>query len=280
MYIKMALLLLLTGVIYAKGSDYISLSYDFLDFKNSKQKDAGKRITMHLQKNIERTKLSLAYEKTDTKTYQPPLHEDLRVDKLYAKVKQKVSRQDIVSLGYIYIDDNIAPTDGTRIYSLGYERRLQQGFHLGATLYYGDFSVLDTYQYNLMAKYTTSYNDLLMTFIAQGDYIDLDKCSNNFCKNAQNSYTYGVVKGKFDYKKYFLHMGLTVGKRAFSVMRDGFSCSHHAMEFNKTYMAGFGKRFDSFALKVRYVYLEATELPLNNSGVKIEDVMLRVQYFF
>jgi hypothetical protein len=280
MYIKVALLLFLTGVIYAKGSDYISLSYDFLDFKNSKQKNVGERFTAHMQKTLKQTKVSIAYEKTDTKTYQPPLKDNLRVDKLYAKVYQKFSQKDSFSLGYIYIDDNIAPTDGTRIYSLGYDRVLYGGFKLGGRVYYGDFNVLNTYQYNVAVKYTQTYNGVLVKLIAEGNYIDIDKCSSSFCENAKDHYSYAVLKGKFNYKKYFLHMGFTVGKRAFSVMRDGFSCSHHAMEFNKTYMAGFGKRFDSFAVKIRYAYLEATELPLNNSGVKVEDIMLRIQYFF
>ena len=55
---------------------------------------------------------------------------------------------------------------------------------------------------------------------------------------------------------------------------------HHAMEFDRTYMAGIGKRFDDIELKVRYVHQRAKELPLNNSGVDVDAMSLRVAYFF
>jgi predicted porin len=274
------LLLLFSGALYAKSVDYLSVAYDNLDFKNSKQKDRGNRYTVHLQKGFEKIRLNVAYEKTDTKTYQPPLKDDLRVDKLYTKLSMSLFDKDSLWLGYIYIDDNIAPTDGTRIYSLGYVKGISKEFALFGTLYYGDFTVLDTMQYDLGMKYRLQHNALTTLLIAKYIYIDISNCTHGFCKNAQDSYKTLLLKSKFDYQSYFLHIGAAFGKRAFSVMQSGFACSHHAMEFNKTYMMGIGKRFGNVELKVRYAYLEATELPLHNSGVKINDVMLRMKYFF
>ena len=63
-------------------------------------------------------------------------------------------------------------------------------------------------------------------------------------------------------------------------MTEGFGLQHHAMEFDRTYMAGIGKRFDDVELKVRYSYQRAKELPLNNSGVTIDAVSLKVKYFY
>jgi len=280
MYKKVALLLLSAGVLYAKNSDYLSLSYEFLDFKNSKQKNVGRRYTLHLQKQIQNSTIAVAYEKTDTKTYQPPLDDNLRVDKVYMKIEQQFLEKNSLRFGYIYIDDNIVATDGTRIYSLGYTRKLAKGVALGALFYYGDFRVLRTYQYTTKVKYKLKYDDFMFALMAVGNYIDLDKCSDSMCKNAKKSYTFTLIKSQFTYKEYFLHMGFTIGKRAFSVMQDGFSCSHHAMEFDTTYMIGVGKHFDDVTVKLRYSYQKATELPIQNTNVKVENLMLRLQYSF
>jgi hypothetical protein len=273
-------LLLLVEALYANGGDYLSVAYDNLDFKNSKQKERGNRYTLHLQKSFSKSVLDLAYEKTDTKTYKPPRKDDLHVDKLYAKFATPLFGGDRLSVGYIYIDDNLAPTDGTKIYSLGYAKAVTPAFGLFGVFYYGDFSVLQTKQYDIGMKYQLQQEALHATLIAKAIYIDIDKCGNKFCQNAKESYQTLLLKAKFDYKSYFLHLGTALAKRAFSVMQSGFSCSHHAMEFNKTYMMGFGKRLGNVELKVRYAYLEAKELPLNNSGVKINDVMFRMKYFF
>jgi len=280
MYIKLALLLLITGVLSAKKSDSVALSYEFLDFKNSLQKNVGQRMTLDLQKRVDNSALSLVYERTDTKTYQPPLKDNLRVDKFYTKIVHKFKDNNYFHLGYIYIDDNIVPSDGTRVYSLGYEKALEDTLHFGVSYYYGDFNVLKTNQYVVDAKYKLFYKDISILLFAKVNKLSIKKCQSSFCQNAQQNYTFSVLKSNIFYKKYFFSTAIVIGKRVFSVMKDGFSCSHHAMEFNRTYMFGVGKRFNSFELKIGYNYLKATELPLNNSDVKIEDLLFLVRYFF
>ena len=66
----------------------------------------------------------------------------------------------------------------------------------------------------------------------------------------------------------------------FAVMHDGFKVQHHAMEFNETYMVGFGKHFGDVDLNLKYVYQNASEIPINNDNVKVQNVGLVLRYHF
>ncbi len=74
--------------------------------------------------------------------------------------------------------------------------------------------------------------------------------------------------------------GAFFGKRVFAVMNDGFRVQHHAMEFDKTYMIGVGKHFGDVDLTLKYVYQEATEIPINNDNVKVGNIILQLGYRF
>ena len=63
-------------------------------------------------------------------------------------------------------------------------------------------------------------------------------------------------------------------------MHNGFKVQHHAMEFNKTYKCGIGKHFTWGDVKLQYVYQEATEIPINNKNVKVDNIILQVGYKF
>lgn len=63
-------------------------------------------------------------------------------------------------------------------------------------------------------------------------------------------------------------------------MQDGFGVQHHAMEFNETYMVGFGKHFGAADLTLRYIYQEAIEIPIQNDNVKVQNIGLVLRYRF
>ena len=64
-------------------------------------------------------------------------------------------------------------------------------------------------------------------------------------------------------------------------MNDGFKVQHHAMEFDRTYAVGIGKNISDFVVRLKYVYLRATELPLNNNEkVDVSTTRLIVNYKF
>ncbi len=279
---KALLLLAFLGVIsQASGAeDYVSLQYDYFNFTHSKQKDYGNRATLHAKVAGEGKSLQVAYEKTITETYKPPLPENLNVDKLFVRYDQKVFESDRYDLGLIMVRDNLVATDGGKIFYGGYLHRFTPLMALEGDFYYGYYDIMKTYQFDVALKLRKKFGDLDTRLNVVVKDIVVDACSDKFCANAEPNYLTAGLKAKLDYEGYFLHGAGFVGKRVFAVMLEGFGLQHHAMEFDRTYMAGVGKRFEDVELKLRYTYQRARELPLNNSGVTIDAVSLRVKYLY
>jgi len=270
------------GVIaQASGAeDYVSLQYDYFNFTHSKQKDFGSRATLRAKGSHEDKSLQIAYEKTLTETYKPPMSRDLKVDKLFARYDQKVFNADRYDLGVIMVKDNIVPTDGGKLLYGGYLHRFTPLLAIEGDFYYGYYDIMKTYQFDVTMKLHKKFGELDTRAIVVLKDIVVDECSDGFCANAEPNYLTAGLKVKLDYEGYFLHGAGFIGKRVFAVMMEGFALQHHAMEFDRTYMAGLGKRFDNVELKLRYTYQRATELPMNNSGVTIDAMTFRAKYFF
>ncbi len=281
---KKAVLLwaLLCAGLHASGSgDFVSLQYDYFNFTNSKQKDYGNRGTIHAKIIDDDMSFQIAYAKTITETYQPPMSENLNVDKVFMRFDQKVFTADRYDLGVIAVEDNIVPTDDGKVFYGGYLHRFTPLIALEGDFYYGYYSIMKTYQFDLALKLHKKFGKLDTKVIVVAKDIVVDECSDAFCANAEPNYLTGGLKVKLDYDGYFVHGAAFVGKRVFAVMREGFGLQHHAMEFDRTWMVGLGKKFDDVELKLRYTYQRAIELPMNNSGVvTIDAITLKVKYLF
>jgi hypothetical protein len=280
---KKALLLwaFLGVVAQASGAeDFVSLQYDYFNFTNSKQKDYGNRATVHAKVSHEYKSLQLVYEKTITETYKPPMTTNLNVDKVMLRYDQKVFKKGKYDLGLIAVRDNIVPTDGGRVFYGGYYHQLTPLVALDGHFYYGHYSIMKTYQFDAALKLHKKFGEVDTRLVGVVKDIVVDECSDVFCANAEPNYLTAGLKAKLDYEGYFLHGATFYGKRVFAVMMEGFQLQHHAMEFDRTNMVGAGKRFGDIELKVRYIYQRAKELPLNNSGVTINAVSLRVKYLY
>ena len=280
---KALLLWAFLGVIaQAYGAeDYVSLQYDYFNFTHSKQKDYGQRATLHAKGSYEDKSLQIAYEKTLTETYKPPMRRDLKVDKLFARYDQKLFSADRYDLGVIMVKDNIVPTDGGKVFYGGYLHRFTPLIALEGDFYYGHYDIMKTYQFDVALKLHKKFGELDTKVVAVIKDIVVDECSSGFCAKAEPNYLTAGLKVKLDYDGYFLHGAGFVGKRLFAVMMEGFALQHHAMEFDRTYMAGFGKRVGDIELKLKYTYQRAIELPIpNSSNVTIDAVSLRVKYLF
>ena len=262
---------------------FVDLQYDYFNFTDSKQKDYGNRGTIHAKIADDKKSLQIAYEKTITETYRPPITSitsNLKVDKIMLRYDQKVFGQGKYNLGFIMVKDNLVSTDGGKVFYTGYYHRFTPLVALDGSVYYGHYDIMKTYQFDMALKLHKKFGDLDTRVIATVKDIVVDECSDGFCANAEPNYLTAGLKMKLDYEGYFLHGAGFVGKRAFAVMMEGFALQHHAMEFDRTYMAGIGKRFDDVELKLKYTYQRATELPLNNSGVTIDAVSLKVKYYY
>jgi len=247
----------------------IFLNYQSLDFEKSKKKDKGKRYGFGLNIKEKLYNYQLLVEKTDTRTFKPPLNKDLEVDKYYIKVNKNLDKTSQLHFSYSFLQDNIMKeTDGGKTYGIGYSYKM-----VTFTQYFTDYKHFDVFQSDI--KYISKQKNY--NFIMIGKYIKLkDKDSNKFSKNAKNDYFTLGLKLHTNYKKYHFGAGTFLGKRVFAVMKDGFKVQHHAMEFDKTLMCGVGKSYKWGSAKLRYIYQNATELPINNKNVKVKNISLEL----
>jgi hypothetical protein len=268
---------LILSIFVIAGDIVLKTRYETLDFGNSKKKDEGKRegVIMEYQEN--RHMVQVLFEKTDTKTYQPPLTEDLKVKKYALKYNYKYGAKESFSASYLTIDDNLMQeTDGGHIYGIGYRYGM-----LGITQYISDYKHFDVYQTDLSYTWKKSIGAWKTDATLIGKYLHLqDYKSNLFSQNAKGSYFTPGIKMHAHYKGYHLGTGAFFGKRVFAVMDGGMKVQHHAMEFNKTYMVGIGKHFDKVDLNFKYIYQNATEIPINNENVKVQNLIIQAGYRF
>lgn len=258
-------------------STTLKFTYENFDFENSKKKDDGKRYGVVLGYQTDDDLYQIAYDKTNTNTFKPPLIKDLHVNKYYLKYSHKLDDRQSFSVSYAIIDDNIMKeTDGGNIYGLGYKYGA-----FGLTQYLSDYDNFNAYQTEMKYTYTKVFGEIKTSATVLGKYIHLqDKDSNTFSVNAKEDYFTPGLKIHAHYKDYHMGAGAFFGKRAFAVMNDGFQIQHHAMEFEKTYMFGLGKHFSDVDVSLKYVYQKATELPINNDNVKVENIIMQLGYRF
>lgn len=253
------------------------MAYESFDFENSKKKDDGKRYGVVLSHKTENALYQLAYDKTNTNTFQPPLSSDLHVNKYYLKYRYKLDDNQFAFLSYATIDDNLMEAvDGGNIYGLGYK---YGAFTL--IQYLSDYDQFNVYQTDLEYMFKKRFDKVFVSAKVLAKYIHLqDKESSAFSNNAKEDYLTPGFKIHAHYKNYHMGAGAFFGKRIFAVMNDGLKVQHHAMEFNKTYMFGVGKSYNDLDISLNYVYQEATEIPIHNENVKVENLIFKVGYHF
>lgn len=277
------LILIVVSTVYIFAIDNLKLTtqIEYLDFSNSEQKKNGKRYIIGASGKENNHLFGVQYESTQTDTKQPPLPEDLEVDKYAFQYTYLWDNSLLIHGRYLHIKDNLAPTDEGDIFGIGVDYELNQRYKYGLRTYVSDYPDFNVYQTDLTAMTRFKYNDLSIKIqgILKGIWLD-NKNVTGFTKNAQNNYLTPGVKGHFSYQDYVGGIGLFFGKRVFSVMDDGKRVQHHAMEFDRTLMLGIGKNFNNTTVMLKYNYMRATELPYENSNVTVNNTMLFLQYNF
>jgi hypothetical protein len=267
---------LLSSFSYAEDIT-MKFTYENFNFDNSKKKDNGKRYDTLINYRTDDSLYQFMYEKTDTDTFKPPLTKNLHVNKYYFKYSYEMGNKNMFTVSYANIDDNIMKeTDGGHIYGLGYKSGM-----FGLNQYFSDYTNFNVHQTDLKYTFKKAFGKMKTSATLLGKYIHLqDKNSNGFSANAQEDYFTPGMKIHAHYNDYHIGAGAFFGKRAFAVMNDGFRVQHHAMEFDETYMFGIGKHFKNVDVNVRYIYQNATELPINNDNVKVKNFTIQFAYRF
>jgi len=260
----------------------IETYYEHLEFKNSIQKNSSNIFGVGGTLKLDNSTYKLFYEKAKTDTKQPPLKDDLKIEKLYAKYNYKINDKWGVNLNYLnVVDDNIAPTAHGQAYGIGATFNITKPLSVNFTQFYTNYDKFNVYQSDLNFNYIFKQDNFKIKLTTLTKLIHLDnKDSNSFSKNAKESYLTQGIKLHSHYKSYHFGMGAYFGKRAFAIMQNGFKIQHHAMEFDRTYAIGFGKTFSNFVLRTQYAYHRATELPSLNENVTVRNLKVIATYKF
>ena len=276
--------LLFSAVAYAEkeshhdhvGESSVKLSYEMLDFENSKKKNDGRRYGVELDHQDDKHHYRFYYEKSETKTT-AILPKDLEVNKYAVKYGYGLNEKSELNFSYIGIDDNLMKeTDVGHIYGVGYRYKA-----LTLMQYLSDYKNFNVYQSDLKFGMKRKFNDVLLMGGIIGKYIHLNnKESNKFTQKAETDYFTTGLKLHVHYYDYHLSAGGYVGKRLFAVMNEGLKVQHHSMEFKESYMFDFGKKFNNVLLHLRYSRHKAKEVPIANDNVKVENISLEVEYRF
>jgi len=252
----------------------IQTTYQTLAFEHSKKKEDGKRVGLHLTHKEGKQCYAFAYEQTETKTFKPPMKEDLNVHKYAFKYSYFLDKTQTISGSFLHIDDNLMrETDGGNIYGLAYRYCA-----FGIAQYLSDYPHFDVYQTDFTYHKKRNFGKIKAQATLMLKYLHLsDKNSNNFSKNAKENYLTPALKVHLHRGGYHLGAAIFLGKRVFGVMQEGFVAQHHAMEFDETYMVGLSKDFGTINAKIKYSHQSAEEIPVHNKNVKVDTIALQLK---
>jgi len=252
------------------------------NFENSVQKEDGIVYGIGADIHHDNSAYKIAYEYGDTNTKQPPLKEDLRTDKLFLKYSYALQNDLEFNINYINIlNDNIAITDGGHTYGAGATYHIKKNINTNFTQFYTNYDDFNVYQSDLTINYNFKIDDIKVKLTSITKYINIDEENlNSFTKNAQSDYLTSGLKLHLHYDGYHFGSAVYVGKRAFAIMDNGFKIQHHAMEFDRSYALGIGKNISDFVLRFQYIYLRATELPVENENVEVSNIRFLLNYKF
>ena len=260
----------------------ISTYYEDKTFSNSSQKLDGISYGVGADIHYGNSMYKATYERSQTKTKQPPLKKDLHIDKLFLKYGYQFNKEFIINFNYLNVsNDNIVITDEGKAYGVGLTYNINKNISTNFTQFYSNYEDFNVHQSDLRVDFKIKISDIKMKLSSITKYINIDeKNKTSFTKNAKNSYTTTGIKLHAHYNSYHFGTGIYFGKRVFAIMNDGFKIQHHAMEFDRTYAVGAGKSIGDFVLRCQYIYQRATELPIQNKGVEVKVLRLIVNYKF
>ncbi len=276
--------ILLSATLFAHSTQTeINTYIESLNFKNSVQKSDGKVVGVGSNIKIEKSLYQFTYEHAKTNTKQPPLNKDLKIDKLALKYSYEINNNWKVNLNYLNIlSDNIAETSHGKAYGGGITYNFTQESSLNLTQFFIDYKHFNIHQTDIKFDQKIKINELKakISIISKNIHLS-DRDNQGFSVKAKEDYSIIGLKVHSHLKSYHLGFGAYYGKRAFAIMQDGFKIQHHAMEFDRTYAAGFGKTFNKLTLRLQYTYQRAIEIPLQNGkNVDVANTRVLVNYKF
>jgi hypothetical protein len=252
----------------------------FVDFDNAYTKESGFANLYAFEQSFGNFKFfgSLSDQKVDRlhPVLRTPI-ETLEVQKYALALDYALSNATAFKVRYITISDNIAPTDGGRVYGLGVNHNINN-YNLETSIYRGLYEGFGVNQYEVGLYRKISLGELKGQVGMATGFIDLNGGDYGSYNLEDTHYSFIILSTKGKYKKYFFGADITLGERLFGVLGDGKSVEHHAMLMKDTYHLNVGKKIDRFDIILGYLYRDSKELPNDRSGVKTTTWSLALKY--
>jgi len=268
----------------ANANTDISITAGVKDYTNSKTKTDGTTYNVGVGHNYNSSKVSFNYSKDSVDRVQPNTTSattPLDVKKYNLNYKYTLDKALSLKASYIKILDNLAPTDQGKVYGLGANYKLNKGFVAGVSAYKSDYKQFNVNQYDLYVSkgFKIADRKVKLSAVMKSINIDGDKYSTYTSKD-KSYFTTAIKLNAMCKNNFVLGLGMFTGDRMFAVLNDGEKVQHHAMEFNKTYMASFGKKFKNFDIIAKYANSKGDELPENRKDVTTKVTSLMFKYRF
>lgn len=274
---KIFVLSLITSSVLFAQTD-LRLSYVVTDFDNSKTRIDGTGYEVGLSHDFGVGIFGFRYEESAVDRI--GTNPTLEVQKVNLNYMHKISKELNAKLSYLSIDDNIAPTDDGKIYGVGVGYSIADGFILATDLYKSDYKQFDVRQVDITLAKNFMMGDIKSKAIVGVKKIDIDGDKYNAYIFKDKDYTTFLVALSTNYNGYTANIGTMFGKRLFAILENGTKVQHHAVEQDKTYFLGFGKKFGSFDVMAKYSYQNGVELPENKKDVDTKTSSVTVTYKF
>jgi len=249
----------------------------YKDYNGSVEKRSGLENQLKLSRKFNRLSLGVGYQYATAERFQPG---DLRVTKMSVTVGYALREDTDWSITYLEINDNLAPTDGGRIYSTTLDfRRLPRNYAAHLAYHYSDYDSFHVAQLDASINKRFQLQGMGFGMTTGVRYMDIGREGNpRYVAHAEHTYLAPHVMLSVSKQGYYSRIGF-IGRRAFEVLDGGRLVSHHAMEIRRSYLAAFGRKWDDFDLQFMFGHHLATELPPAND-LHINTFALRLDYRF
>lgn len=270
-------LLLLSPLAAADDGFEISAMSLYKDYNGSVEKRSGLEQHLGLSRTFDRLSLGLGYQYATAERFQP---RDLRVTKLSLTASYALRDDTDWSMTYLQVNDNLAPTDGGRIYSTTLDYRgLPQNYSTRLAYHYSDYDRFHVSQIDASVSKAMRLRGMGIGMTAGARYMEIGRDGNPaYVAHAQSSYLAPHVMLSISKNGYYGRIGV-IGKRAFEVADEGQQVSHHAMELRRSYILAVGRKMKALDLQFMFGHHLATELPPSND-LHINTFALRLDYRF
>ena len=269
------------------GNPKVSYQYGFKEYGNSKLKIDGVEQFVGIEYKYGEGKINGGFLQDEVDLKPNPKSSTLEVKKSNLNLRHTIGKNLSLKGSFLVISDNLAPTDGGKIYGIGGTYNLERGFGIALDGYRSSYEPFGVNQYDVaitkgfsLAKGQSKFTLGSKIISIDGEiYNPKDPIPKQYRFTDKEYQTYFVTMSGA-YQGFFGGVGAMFGKRIFAVLEDGDRVQHHAMEQDRAYTGSFGKKFKNFDIVAKYSYQNGKELPEKQSNVDTKVTTIAFVYTF